>query len=109
MATLPLKTISDLYQKAIRNRGEWVTLRDYDLYVEPSGLILMEHYRNRIFYYDPKGGVYKTVDRFTSSDRDAINSLVMVSGKGRQVYLADGKIYPVGEGPRYKPKKAGRR
>lgn len=105
MASLPLKIISDLYFKCVNDKGRTYSGgRAYEMEVSREGHIWMSHYGTTIFLYDPKKKTTTYGGAYSMSDRDAINSLVIVSRKGKGVYYEGGRLYQDGTGPRFKKK-----
>ena len=59
MPTIPLKTVSDLYQKARKKREWWHNGgRGYSAYMFTDGQFLLAHDGSVIFDYDPRKGTY---------------------------------------------------
>ena len=80
MPTIPLKTVSDLYQKARRKREWWHNGgRGYSAYMFTDGQFLLAHDGSVIFDYDPRKGTY-AVSGSTPADRDAIDSMFRILG-----------------------------
>ena len=96
MASIPLQTIVDLHALSDRNRGRWVKRKDYEAYTYPDGKFKLTHYGTVIFTIDPSTRKY-TVDGWSASDRDAVNSMLHIYGirekstaKGGSVKLSTG-------------------
>lgn len=80
MATLPLKVIVTQYEKAVKKPGRWhESPTGYWTYMKPDGSILLSHYGTLIFDYDPNTRTY-AVGGSSNSDRDAINSMLLILG-----------------------------
>ena len=80
MPTIPLKTVSDLYQKARKKREWWHNGgRGYSAYMFTDGQFLLAHDGSVIFDYDPRKGTY-AVSGSTPADRDAIDSMFRILG-----------------------------
>jgi len=80
MASLPLKVIVTQYEKAKKNPGRWhESPTGYWSYMKPDGSFLLSHYGTIIFDYDPTTRTY-AVGGTTNSDRDAINSMLLILG-----------------------------
>ena len=92
MASLPLKTVSELYERAKRQRDWWHNGgRDYSAYMYANGKFLLSRNGTVIFDYDPRSCTY-AVAGSTPADRDAINSMLMILGLKDHVSNASGDI-----------------
>ena len=110
MASIPLAVIENLYYKCLAKRNNWYSGgRAYEMIVSDSGIIHLRHYGTTIFYYDPKTRKSTYGGAYSISDRDAINSIVFLSQKGKGVYYRNGKLWQDGTGPEYEPKKTAKK
>lgn len=92
MASLPLKTVSELYARAKGQRDWWHNGgRDYSAYMYANGKFLLSRAGTVIFDYDPWSRTY-AVAGSTPADRDAINSMLMILGLDDHVSNASGDI-----------------
>lgn len=80
MASLPLKTISNLIEKASKDRGRWQKAGNaYEAYMYPDGGLRLSHYGTVILDYDAKKGTYQWQSA-SQSDTQAIKSAIMILG-----------------------------
>ncbi len=80
MAALPLKIISTQYANAVKKPGMWhESDTGYWTFMRKDGSFLLSHYGTIIFDYDQNMGTY-AVGGTANSDRDAINSMLMILG-----------------------------
>ncbi len=100
MASLPLRTIEDLYNDTANHRDIWLSKGNYMMYLHSSG---PEQGRTRLSHNgvllcicDYKG-IYHVAGT-SASDRDAINSLLMLNGRPERASLKGGRVSI--EGPR---------
>ena len=106
MASIPLAVIENLYYKCLAKRNYWYSGgRAYEMYIADNGMIKLTHYGTVIFHYDPKTRKSTYGGAYSISDRDAINSIVFLSQKGKGVYYRNGRLWQDGTGPAYAPKK----
>lgn len=92
MASLPLKVIVSQYEKAKNQPGRWhESPTGYWSYMKPDGSFLLSHYGTIIFDYDPNTRTY-AVGGTTNSDRDAINSMLLILGLDDKASNAGGDM-----------------
>ncbi len=101
MASLPLRTIEDLYNDTANHRDIWLSKGNYMMYLHSSG---PEQGRTRLSHNgvllcicDYKG-IYHVAGT-SASDRDAINSLLMLNGRPERASLSNGRVSIPGHRP----------
>ena len=104
MASLPFVFLTNMYDRAkaqMKEKGEAeVHYKEYTLFMDTEyKSIILEHYGTVIYRYVPMNYRYApSLHGFdiggarSKSDVDAINSMVMITGKGKKVCMRNGKI-----------------
>ena len=93
MASVPLVTITNLYQSAKRHAGDWVKAgRNYRACYK-DGKFELTHYGTLILTTDENRRTYAVgVGAWSASDRDAINTVMHNLGVGVRVRVCKGDI-----------------
>lgn len=98
MASLPFTFLENMYSRAkaqLKKDGEAeVHYKDYALYMDSGEYksIILEHYGTVIYRYVPTLHGFDIGGARSKSDADAINSMVMITGKGKKVCMRNGKV-----------------
>ena len=99
MASVPLKTISNLYKSARNHRGDWVRAgRCYSANYK-DGKFQLVHYGTLILYTDENARQYQIgAGAWSQSDRDAINTIMHILGTGKRARILKGELISEGAG-----------
>lgn len=99
MASVPLVTITRLYESAVRNAGEWVKAgRNYRAMYK-NGQFQLTHYGTLILYTDEHAHQYQIGEgAWSQSDRDAINTVLHNLRTGVHARIYKGNLITEGQG-----------
>lgn len=99
MASVPLKTITNLYKSAKAHGGDWVRAGRHYTAQYDNGKFQLVHYGTLILYTDENERVYQIgAGAWSASDRDAINTIMHVLGTGKRARVCRGDIIAEGAG-----------
>ena len=91
MPTLPTKVIQNLLARTDHQFNVAMNYRAYTAMRNNFGL-MVRHYGTLIIFIDPEKKYIIGSGAFSASDRDAINSVLMVEGIDDRVHINHGKI-----------------
>jgi hypothetical protein len=99
MASVPLVTITRLYESAVRHAGEWVKAgRNYRAMYK-DGKFQLTHYGTLILYTDEHTCTYQVGEgAWSASDRDAINTVFHNLRTGKHARVHKGYMIVEGAG-----------
>ena len=99
MASVPLKTIMNLYTSATRHEGEWIHAgRAYTGHYM-DGRFQLVHYGTLILFTDENTREYQVgAGAWSASDRDAINTIMHMLGTGKRARIYKGNLITEGAG-----------
>ena len=91
MPTLPTKVIQNLLARTDHRFNMTMTFRSYSAMRTNFG-VFVEHYGTPIIFIDRNKKYNIGSGAFSASDRDAINSVLIVEGIDDRVHINHGKI-----------------
>lgn len=93
MATIPLKNMTTIYNRANQNTPERVRMGNYSAELDYPTFRLW-HYGTLILTLDVERGI-EFLGGFSASDRDAINSILTLARMNDRVSIAGGYMHVV--------------
>ena len=91
MASIPLKNMTTIYNRANQNAPEKVRMGNYSAELDYPTFRLW-HYGTLILKLDIERGI-EFLGGFSASDRDAINSILTLAGMTSRVSIAGGYMH----------------
>ena len=91
MASIPLKNMTVIYERASENAPDKVRMGNYSAELEYPTFRLW-HYGTLILTLDIERGI-EFLGGFSASDRDAINSILTLAGMTSRVSIAGGYMH----------------
>ena len=91
MASIPLKNMTAIYERASENTPDTVRMGNYSAELDYPSFRLW-HYGTLILKLDVERGI-EFLGGFSASDRDAINSILTLAGMTSRVSIAGGYMH----------------
>lgn len=91
MASIPLKNMTTIYNRASDNASERVRMGNYSAELDYPTFRL-RHYGTLILTLDVERGI-EFLGGYSASDRDAINSILVLAGMTSRVSIAGGYMH----------------
>lgn len=91
MASIPLKNMTTIYNRANQNAPEKIRMGNYSAELDYPTFRLW-HYGTLILTLDIERGI-EFLGGFSASDRDAINSILTLAGMNARVSIAGGYMH----------------
>lgn len=93
MASIPLKNMTTIYNRANQNAPDRVRMGNYSAELDYPTFQLW-HYGTLILTLDIERGI-EFLGGFSASDRDAINSILVLAGMTSRVSIAGGYMHVI--------------
>ena len=91
MASIPLKNMTTIYNRASENTPDTVRMVNYSAELDYPNFRLW-HYGTLILTLDIERGI-EFLGGFSASDRDAINSILVLAGMTSRVSITGGYMH----------------